>query len=483
MAWLETASSDGIGQTYLRVTIRGLQYPADNYYSLKIKCVGVGERNAGGGGSNSGGYYTNAQTFTPLSSGTRYSFYAEAKYTSTSQTVRIPSSGYEYFTTSSPPKPTTPSIPTVSGGSASGLRVTWNIYFSSGTTTLYIDRDFGDEVSVNVSSSPYTYSYTASSYNKQLGIRAKASNSGGTSYYSGWSHMTTESEPSPAKPTITGSVSGKTASLTVKMGSNTSYIEFEDHNRRTSYYYQTSNNISLTVPNFNSTYEVRARGRSGNLSSDWTTYTIRTGADTTAPSISITNVTATSGITVAWVASDNDELRADNRYILYLGSVGGNFTSLASYGYTNDSSFTFTQDRNGNVFESGGVYPVRVGAYDRSGNYGYADRYVTVTKTRPANFNWTYSKTSGSNFNLRATEWNALISKLNEFRLYKGLAPLTNINTVSSGQTFYAYQYNQIINGLVTLSPTTSPPSIVSTGNTITASGLNRLRDSLNSVT
>ena len=392
MPYLEPAQNDGVGQSYLRITLRGLQYPASQYNRIEIFCVGRGSYLVGtGGGSSSGEYWTDPRTFSGLSAGSSYSFYAEAQYASGGRVVRIPDSGYYNFWTLDPPTPSTPS-----------------------------------------------------------------------------------------QPSISGSVSGRSITLTVNKGSNTTYIEFEDHEGYASYLYDSSNTVRLTVPNFDTQYVVYARGHNNVGTSGWTRYSFWSGSDNQAPTVRITTINGDNGIYVAWTASDNGTLQGT--YYVYLGSAGGNFNSLSLMARTSGSSYTMALDRYGGAFENGKVYPVRIGVYDSADNYGYDDRYVTVTKAKPSSFAWDTAKVSGRDVQVTATEWNSLYNKINEFRSYKGLAPYNNFNYASRGWDVLATQFNQAVNAINTMSPSTPAPPTVISKQDLLASYLNRLRDSLNSI-
>lgn len=128
-------------------------------------------------------------------------------------------------------------------------------------------------------------------------------------------------------------------------------------------------------------------------------------------------------------------------------------------------------------------YGFNVRAY-RDGQWsdwsGYT--WITTKRERPVNWSWFSSKTAGGNFNITASEWQAFIDRIDAFRVYKGLYSYGFTNP-TQGTSFYAYQFNQARTSISDMSPSTSIPSQVSSGDTITAYGLNRLRDSLNSVT
>lgn len=132
---------------------------------------------------------------------------------------------------------------------------------------------------------------------------------------------------------------------------------------------------------------------------------------------------------------------------------------------------------------AGTTYYIWVCEYDGNST-GTIELYVQPPEkaiTRPNNFSWTYTKTQGGTFNLTATEWNALATRINEFRAYKGLSDYS-FTTAYSGNNYMAYMYNQArlaiqgISGYGTYIPT------VSSGDTVTAYMMNVLVSELNSI-
>ncbi|MFE8697992.1 hypothetical protein ACFYKT_16745 [Cytobacillus sp. FJAT-53684] len=125
-----------------------------------------------------------------------------------------------------------------------------------------------------------------------------------------------------------------------------------------------------------------------------------------------------------------------------------------------------------------------VRAYSSSG--GWSDwsswTYVTTPQGKPVDFVWDSSKTSGFNFNISAAEWQKLQQKINEFRLYKELIAY-NFSVPSKGNIFYATHYNEVRNAIFGMNPTTTIPMYRNSKEIIYASEINRLRDSLNSIT
>ena len=132
---------------------------------------------------------------------------------------------------------------------------------------------------------------------------------------------------------------------------------------------------------------------------------------------------------------------------------------------------------------AGTIYYIWVRQY--SGNStGAIDLYIEppeAAAVRPSNFSWTYAKTKGGSFNLTATEWNNLTARINAFRAYKGLSNYS-FTYAYKGDDFTAAMYNQAVNAIKGISGYGSYLSTVSKGDTVTAAGLNLLRDELNAI-
>lgn len=104
-----------------------------------------------------------------------------------------------------------------------------------------------------------------------------------------------------------------------------------------------------------------------------------------------------------------------------------------------------------------------------------------ISNPRPSNFYWTHSFSSGENVNISATEWNAFTSKINEFRVYKGLGN-ASFTTVTSGMDISATIFNQARNAVLGIY-STSVPSVLSGVTDLYASYFNTLANDLNLVT
>lgn len=198
--------------------------------------------------------------------------------------------------------------------------------------------------------------------------------------------------------------------------------------------------------------------------------------DETAPTVSITSATV-DGLTITMTVSGTDSPRGSgdgasgiNEYWFYLDNVlKGTINNL-------NNSYTFTE------LEPSTTYTVGVRAVDFEDNQSAISSTTRTTPARPTNFAWTNAKVAGQPFNVTAAEWNAFTAKINEFRSYAKLAAVS-FPTYAAGQTFTAAAFNSAISAISPMSPSTPPPSTVTAGtSTITAAGLNQLRDSLNSI-
>lgn len=100
---------------------------------------------------------------------------------------------------------------------------------------------------------------------------------------------------------------------------------------------------------------------------------------------------------------------------------------------------------------------------------------------RPAYFSWDTSKTSGGNFNLTASEWNALMTNINSVRSWLGQTAYA-WQSAQSGDIFTASDYNTAVRAINGISRFSGSLPTVSSGSKVYASQLNDLRDAINSV-
>lgn len=137
-----------------------------------------------------------------------------------------------------------------------------------------------------------------------------------------------------------------------------------------------------------------------------------------------------------------------------------------------------------------GTYYWRARGIDSRGDTSSwtSDRTIEVT---PSDFEWSLTKTSGSEFNLLASEWNGFTSRINDFRDWKGFSTYSFSNAATDSG-FLASMFNEAVNAINDMNPPTAPPSTKVGVSDVTnpldaddilASDLNLIRDSLNSIT
>lgn len=159
------------------------------------------------------------------------------------------------------------------------------------------------------------------------------------------------------------------------------------------------------------------------------------------------------------------------------------------YKKTTSSTWIYSaQSQSDNSHEVSGLEPVtdyhfRVRGY-QGNTYGSWSTVVIgrTLSNAPTAFGWTYPKITDGEYNLTANEWNALAAKINQWRTYKNLSsyPFT---TAAFNAVFFATIFNEARTAISSMNPLVSLPAARSSGNDVTASALNGLRDSLNSIT
>ncbi|OXS77968.1 fibronectin type III domain-containing protein [Domibacillus enclensis] len=230
---------------------------------------------------------------------------------------------------------------------------------------------------------------------------------------------------------------------------------------------------SFTAPAYSTPYyiDVQVSGPGG--TSNWETLYIMTDPEPiVVGSTSITSLSdfASNAIRVNWSYATNAV------YYEVQYRVSGSSTWLyAAY------------SQSGNDFLVTGLQPstdyqFRVRGYQGSSYGAWSSAVPGRTLSNiPTAFNWTYAKVQGGEYNLKAQEWNALGSKINQFREYKGLSNYP-FSTAYVNAIFYASYYNEVRAAINDMGPVTSIPAIRYAGDDVTAAVLNRLRDSLNSL-
>jgi len=164
-------------------------------------------------------------------------------------------------------------------------------------------------------------------------------------------------------------------------------------------------------------------------------------------------------------------------------SVGAEYYELAIYSPVSMSLYIYATSYTWTGLSPSTTYYANVRAYTSGGGWSNWSNYdfATTPKGKPSSFSWYTTKSSGGNFNLTASEWNDLCTKINDFRSYRNLSDYT-FTRAYSGNSFTATQYNEARNAINVMNPSTSIPIYRNSGEIIYASDINGLRDSLNSI-
>lgn len=298
----------------------------------------------------------------------------------------------------------------------------------------------------------------------------------GTTYTVGTKSVTTQACPLPATPSAPtlsgrfnggfnlswGSVSGaSTYELGYKQSSSGTWLS--------NTYSGTSTSLNLGV--YGITYDLRVRCQVSGVWSNWSGVNTATTNPRT-PSLVGSYNSATATLTVNGMSGGFDAVSVERRLISN-DSLVDTKTVTVNGGYV---QWTIAPaDIN--------KYYFRAVAYiNISGTYLYSLNYSgNVSFARPNNFEWSTSKVSDQPFNLKASEWNALLTSINQFRNYKGLSAYSFTSAIKDADTT-AIQFNQAVTAINAMSPPTSAPSSQAKDNDIYASLLNGLRNSLNSI-
>ena len=109
-------------------------------------------------------------------------------------------------------------------------------------------------------------------------------------------------------------------------------------------------------------------------------------------------------------------------------------------------------------------------------------RFVTLAEnTRPANWSWSSTIEKGKPIKVTAVEWNNFCTRINKFRTYKGLTTY-NFTTVSKGMSISATIVNQARTAINGITGHGTLPSKAASGEAITASFFNTLKNALNAI-
>lgn len=243
---------------------------------------------------------------------------------------------------------------------------------------------------------------------------------------------------------------------------------------------------NFTPPSTPGDYWVAVRARINSTASSWV-YRYFTVSDPD-PSIQSLSVTGNGTIEANWSVSNTPYMRSTNSQAVYLSGANNSTQHFMGYLGPGERSYSSALAGDGAALVVGATYTIWIYVYDMDANSFGVNRSVSFTRPRPANFNWTVAKTTGGQYNLTYSEWNGLLDKIDDFRAYKGLSQANFNRSLVSGALNSvvmprASSFNAAVNMLNTMSPTIAAPSLVNSGQRITASQLNALRNSLNSIT
>ncbi|WP_410767808.1 hypothetical protein [Fontibacillus sp. BL9] len=368
-------------------------------------------------------------------------------------------------------------------GNVSYYSIPVSASFSSGGSLAYYYRFFIDGVGdgpMEQFSSPVT---SVTKYHTYTGLKGDTSytltvhffNSSRTSLGSNSITIRTPKEPDTTPPTITRwgpSAINKTsvemtASASDSSGVSGFYFYLDGTSVGVGYGSSVTRTFSNLIPGKTYSLGVKAFDIYNNDSS-MTSYSVTTKSNP-PPNIDLWYATqiGTNSITMYVSASDDEGVAG---YWFFLNNASVTPTNEGSGRYTFKNLMPDTS------------YNFGVKAYDGYSAQSVMSTYTMRTKkNRPVNFDWDTAKYTGSSFNVTANEWNRLCNKINEFRSYIGL---TNVafTSVSKGTSFKASYYNELVNAIKAISPPTSAPNVRDAGDTVYASDINKLRESLNSI-
>lgn len=351
-------------------------------------------------------------------------------------------------------------------------------------TEYYYTRNWIDSSSLNYTS----YDFSGLSQGKSYMFKAWVRTPGGNRTFIGRHVFTTLTDPLP----------GGVGTISVIEGQTTLDIAWSHATDATKYAIEVRlNNSSGSL--IHQSYPLTTSANLSGLSSS-TTYYIKvyamndigngpasekTATTKAAPQVpaSLTNLLATvsnaTEVTLTW-----DAVSGATSYSAEIYLKGTSTIVDKSYSFQG-TSIKFTGLAENTDFTA------KVYGVNSAGN-GTPDYEDFSTKTnRPADWNWTTLLSSGSLYLdssdilradvVGATEWNDFCKRINDFRKYKGLANATFTTAVSKA-SLTASIFNEARTAINSMTPPTSVPSSVITGNTGVYSKLVALKTSLNSI-
>lgn len=189
-------------------------------------------------------------------------------------------------------------------------------------------------------------------------------------------------------------------------------------------------------------------------------------------SFSVSSYTATSVTIKVTGISSGDSVR----FFIRIASDTSDTTVDSTYTAT---STTMTKTFSGLTASTRYAYNVSV-----NGTFGTAKYFTTAAASsgRPDDWSWYSTISSGKAIKLSALEWNDFTTRINDFRVYKGLYRY-GFTTVTSGDKIYAYMINQAISAISDMDGHgTLPSTTVSMETPISASIFTKLKNALNAI-
>lgn len=174
-----------------------------------------------------------------------------------------------------------------------------------------------------------------------------------------------------------------------------------------------------------------------------------------------------------------------NYYRLFLRKNSDNNMILDGVGITKTGDFTYTASGlEPNVKYVANVY-YRVGSDTTDDFIVIGSQTITTPdsdeETRPTNWAWESSISSGSPISITATEWNNFCRRINSFRTYIGLGRYS-FTEVSSGMKISASICNEAWSAINPIVDNSIMPNKAVAGGNMYASFFTKLCNALNSI-
>lgn len=221
-------------------------------------------------------------------------------------------------------------------------------------------------------------------------------------------------------------------------------------------------------------FEVRAVNSIGASS-----YTGTSSATTNPkpPQISEGGTTSSSiSITVDQTMSGNWDDIVVRRYSSSSTFIDSKTMTKSDYD-ANNRTLTWSSLSSGIDYKFNAISRFTTGGGTTLSSVNSSNTLTLQASTRPNNWAWYTSKTSGAEFNLTDTEWNDFTSRINEFRTYKGYSTIS-FTQASSGNDLTATMFNEAKNAIGAMNATGITDRVK--GDDVLASYFNTLRDKLN---